>query len=865
MLFSISQLKDLATSSLGKSERYADDPAYTEDVRHLAMPMRRNSGPESSRRKSCSILDGPIFDRNGGGRDLISSAKKKYGDNFKYDEKSKTRSSSRSGKQIRRDGDSSSSDECNYNRRGQSLDRSIIKQQKRTLCFTRDRDGGNSNRRDDKRGQRKETSMDNLLSRNNRYSVDFSSQSRMYPGEGKNASNYNASGQYNSASYNEQLERSKSKESSKFQIGKRFLRGEIGIKSFNYYLLKEGLKSTKKSGLKQQQSTSIQKISRSEENIYEELHFNVKKSAQKQMSYPECELCIQECTKKDCEICKASAEKGMIRTLPTKSKRANRELFNLAARSMISTSSENIQALSQGMPNVLQYQSYNPKNPGVYKIETTPVAFTSDYNPIEDIYNKSKYATPHKPAQNKKSSSSSDSLHHNKYQQPAAIKPNDHYERPNDMLCIKQNLLKPQIYKTDSRASIISEMSIKSESSNRYYRPAEMSDSSMGDSMFSYSQQRRYFGSAESCRFGYECRRCSYDGEKCSFSDNCRYECRNCDCSSSYFSSDFDDGNFSRKSSARISNPSQMSYYDDTIDTKTTRYAEDFIKHVNNVKKSSIYQTIPMSHANTVHNNEQTQQRTKIIGSGGGGGPPNQQDMPYIKNNPVYGLNTSDYETLSKEIYKQSTAPRSPRRDKLVTSDGISKKQQQPLPPIPTTAAAATAADIGGGGTLRKDDLDVKYYHKEAKKASLSSKSSNSSKSDSSANRATGTIPKLGKNTNSKADDLKHLSPYKAHPPNGRSDKQRENSDSGSLARKNTSHPGIIDTKIYIKKPEIVDAPKIGLPTRDRSRASLSTDDDNDDVFEDERRSQKTMVSTTQSALICFYSLTHTLKLDDTD
>lgn len=839
-------MKDLASSSLGKSERYADDPAYTEDVRHLAMPMRRNSGPESSRRKSCSILDGPIFDRSGGCHELNASSKKKHADNFKYDEKSKTRSSSRSGKLIRRDGDSSSSDDCNnYSRRGQSLDRSIIKQQKRTLCFTRDRDGNNSNRRLDKVTQRKETSMDNLLSRNNRYSIDFSSQSRMYQGEGKGAQNYNAAAQYNAATYNEQLERSKSKESSKFQIGKRFLRGEIGIKSFNYYLLKEGLKSTKKGGLKPQQSVPIQKISRSEENIYEELHFNVKKGAQKQISYPECELCIQECTNKDCEICKASEEKAMARTLPTKSKRANKELFNLAARSMISTSSENISTLAQPLPNVLQYQSYNPKNPGVYKIETTPVAFTSDYNPIEDVYNKPKYATPHKPVQNKKSSSSSDSLHHNKYQPAAAIKPIDHYECPNDMMCIKQNLLKPQIYKTDSRASIISEMSIKSESSNRYYRPAEMSDSSMGDSMFSYSQQRRYFGSAESCRFGYECRRCSYDGEKCSFSDNCRYECRNCDCSSSYFSSDFDDGNFSRKSSARISNQSQMSYYDDTIDTKTTRYAEDFIKHVNNVKKSSVYQTIPMSqHANTVNNNEQTPHRAKIMG-----GPPNQQDMAYIKNNPVYGLNTSDYETLSKEIYKQS-APRSPRRDKPVSSEAIANKQQQPLPPIPVSAAAHDDAD--GGGTLRKDDMDGKYYHKEAKKASLSSKSSNSSKSDSSANRATGTIPKSGKTSNSKNDDLKHLSPYKAHPPNGRLETQREMSESGGsgIARNKTGHPGIIDSKIYIKKPEIVDAPKIGLPTRDRSRAYLSTDDDNDEVFEDERRNPVTKVS---ANFILFY------------
>lgn len=126
-----------------------------------------------------------------------------------------------------------------------------------------------------------------------------------------------------------------------------------------------------------------------------------------------------------------------------------------------------------------------------------------------------------------------------------------------------------------------------------------MSDSSLGDSLFSYQSNRRFFGSTESCRFGFECRRCSLDGDKCSYSDNCRHgdRCRNCDCSSSYFSSDFDDTqNFSRRSSStRYSHKSnntntqtlqQQLYHDNNkyYEQKTTRYAEDFIKHVNNVK-----------------------------------------------------------------------------------------------------------------------------------------------------------------------------------------------------------------------------------------------------------------------------------------
>lgn len=797
--------------------------------------MRRNSGPESARRKSMSILDGPLFDKNSGisNNDLILSTKKKYSDSLKYDTKSKGRSAGKGNRLIRRNDDSSSSDDCNYNRRGQSLDRSIMKQQKRTFFFQRDRDGNNSNRRFDKTAQRKEVSMENLYSKSGRYSIEFSNQSRAYQDEFENARN-NSKGQYldqkqDSSIYNDQLERNKSKESSKFQIGKRFLRGEIGIKSFNYYLLKEGLKTNKKGGTKQQPSPIKPKISKSEENIYEELHFVDRKGAQKQFSYPDCELCIQECTNKNCEICKASAERAaaIIRTLPAKSKRASEQKqLTHPGRGKLSNSNEDLNLLSQIVPNVLQYQSYNPKNPGVYKIETTPVAFTSDYNPLEEIYNKQKYAQ-HKPVTNKKSSSSSDSLHHHKY--PNVQLRTDYSDCPNDTMCNQQNLLKPQIYKTDSRASIISEMSIKSESSNRYYRPADMSDSSMGDSMFSYSQQRRYFGSAESCRFGYECRRCSYDGEKC-FSDNCRYECRNCDCSSSYFSSDFDDGNFSRKSSARLSNQSQISYYDDIIDTKTSRYAEDFIKHVTNVKKSSIYQTVPQPYVTPTNKEIQSHlQKTKM-------GPGNQ-DLAYIKNNPVYGLNTSDYDTLSKDIYKQST-PRSPRRDKSMEGNG---------------SKTSNTGDFSDTGTLRKEDtVDSKCHYNENKKASLSSKSSNSSKSDSSVNRATGTIPKSGqKSANSKGDDLKHLSPYKANP-SGREENKRDGGETAG-SRNKTNHPGIIDTKMFIKKPEIVDAPKIA--TRDRSKGYLSTDtdDDNDEVFEDEQRNETTQPPAVSTLSINLY------------
>jgi hypothetical protein len=71
----------------------------------------------------------------------------------------------------------------------------------------------------------------------------------------------------------------------------------------------------------------------------------------------------------------------------------------------------------------------------------------------------------------------------------------------------------------------------------------QMSDSSIGDSLFSSDPNKRGFGSSESCRFNYENRVGGEEEneEKCSFSDTCNL--RNCDCSSSYFSSDFDDNN----------------------------------------------------------------------------------------------------------------------------------------------------------------------------------------------------------------------------------------------------------------------------------------------------------------------------------
>lgn len=610
--------------------------------------MRRNSGPESSCRKTCSLLEGKLIDKDSEKtiQPSMQTNKKHNDESFKHDGKHKSRFKTN----VRRDDSTSSDDDSNFNRRGQSLDRSLYKQQKQTLCFQRDKDTTQlSNRRLEKMGHRKDMSsnesllskgaksphrsteyldqMDTLgkgsssdeLKRVTRKKESKSPSQQSLPLDEQQFATLNRDSSIPFNSSNEmQTDRQKSKENSKFQIGKRFLKGEIGIKSFNYYLLKEGLKSTTKKS-KQRSASSDQHlmISKSDENIYEELYFaeNKRSLYKNSLNYDDCELCKQECKNKNCDICKANKAKSKnhskTKTLPAKfrSNSSGKPRFALVDHSNAnkirsSSSTENFTDMwLEGSTNILHFQSYNPLT-GIYKLETTPVAFANEYIPAvrqqqPKLIQKQVF---HRPATQKISSSSSDSLQHQQKYSLTAAKSNDSQSNAEISFSQQNNQLRPQIYKTDSRASILSEMSTKSENSaNRSYtKPiaaAEMSDSSIGDSLFSYPAQRRYFGSAESCKFGYECRRCSYDGEKCSFSDNCRYECRNCDCSSSYFSSDFDDGNFSRRGSARILNANPITYYDDThkIDASKIQYAEDYLKNVNNVKKTySSYQTMPV-------------------------------------------------------------------------------------------------------------------------------------------------------------------------------------------------------------------------------------------------------------------------------
>jgi hypothetical protein len=425
----------------------------------------------------------------------------------------------------------------------------------------------------------------------------------------------------------EELPPEPQKKLSKFQIGKRFLKGEIGIRSFNYYLIKEGLKKgTSVGGSSKQTSKEKQPfMSKSEENIYEEIYFRHDQPTPKPQMPPalpplnnsssssttttkkvqsddggcfNCEICLQEAAvveaqqTKNCDKCLESHQHSLSGS--DVYAKVTRKLDNATIYDFFQ---------QQGQP-MLQFQSYNPNNPSIYKIETTPVAF--EYNPIElqQLYARVKqqqqqnYSGDGKIISNDinvgmtKSLSSNDSI---KSQQRKMQESNEFYTRPNYFYpptSTSSNELHQQqqnrdINRTDSSNSLRSMQSnhivTRDEMQTMRQLQQDMSDSSLGDSLFSSDANKRYFGSSESCRFNYESgnrRRCSLENEKCSFSDTCRYECnlRNCDCSSSYFSSDFDDNIYNN-------NSKKQAVTDNAYTDPKIQYAEDFIKHVNNVKR----------------------------------------------------------------------------------------------------------------------------------------------------------------------------------------------------------------------------------------------------------------------------------------
>lgn len=620
------------------------DPSFTEDVRHLALPLRRNSGPESEALK--------MF----GKKKSKSNGKEEHSSHYslRLERRKKTSHANNYSAEYLCKNSSSSESLDNIistykGRKGFSLDRNVQSfdvepkpqaKPKRSSWFLRDKSRDKASNKDK---FFKRASLD--------YTVTYGTKQEEKPRtkaktiQRQNAADY--TGDSSTTQPDDITEPPKKSGLSKFAIGKRFLKGEIGIRSFNYYLLKEGLK--KNQGKQKQDSITTKPAckSKSEENIYEEIYFRHDQLTpkprtppalppfNKQSSVPlkvklddgncmNCDICLQE-AQQECGAgnCGKYSEKKVMTTSLSGS-----EGYAKVTRKISEQSIYDFFQQQQKGQTILQFESYNPST-NVYKTQMTPVAF--DYTPIdEQIYQmelNQQYARPQQQSYSgdgrivPKSSSSSDSIKgQNQRQRQQQQLANEFYTRPNYFYPPSSGggiAGEKKMYKTDSSNSIRSENSLnkiynngsqKSNQSNKsvnsnHNRGAgdeggqirqDMSDSSLGDSLFSSDANKRYFGSSESCRFNYEGRRrCSLENEKCSFSDTCRYECnlRNCDCSSSYFSSDFDDTNIYNTAKTHHQQPQQI------YDQKTNRYAEDFIKHVSNVKRRS--QNIPFDGNNT--------------------------------------------------------------------------------------------------------------------------------------------------------------------------------------------------------------------------------------------------------------------------
>uniref|UniRef100_A0A1B0G4U2 Uncharacterized protein n=1 Tax=Glossina morsitans morsitans TaxID=37546 RepID=A0A1B0G4U2_GLOMM len=858
--------KDRSLSSV--RDRIYDDPAYTDDISHLANPMRRSSFA------STNLLN-EATSGVGGGSSSLGKRSKLTKEFLKIAQEDLGRLVFSSS-----DDDLQSAAVIRNSDRGRSLERGRMKKESakehkssRSEKHTTKRNLSLDNKLHDSQHNENvdelisQTPAPSSLTRHNlgtQHTDDSCNGSRQRPQEslpdqddlfstrssrGKDSTTTAERDTSTAAS----VSSVNTSSTTKMQMGRRFLKGEIGIKSFNYYLLKEGIKSSKKFVEKQRNNlqmnatnggannlsittvnttptnvvtSSISALNnknklqtRSEENIYEEIFFkdaplsdddenqNLPNSQtinpkllqtpsdtvshsgnllNDSIVYADCELCMQQCNRQECDYCyraerannagnSNSQQQFQQQTFNLNSLKANQAGNNYQSQtSMIINNGSAVRSTANDThvttAPILEFQSYNPNNPGVYKIETTPVAITGDYNPIlqfqqqplsnisaqqypnqyststtstatttpsehqqqrrqkhhqhhlqqqqqfyainqqqqQNIYGTAANSTfwsqngqlrqrnnhqsssynsnnlssvgGHLSMQrmNTKSSSSSDSLqyYHQQQQQQqqqqqkfntlTQLEVNHYagnrgevstastpylYTQPmyplmyaaSGRLGGSQILLDTSssaaydaptgIYKTDSRASILSEYSL-SRSSDTYYASqryggpgltrhfphTQMTNTHFGDSLLSSyatSAQRRYFGSAESCRFAFDCRRCSFENVpvststsavrngKCPYSENCHFDCRNCDCSSNYFSSDFDElysgGGIPRKTakgtlpSTGGQPPPALDDYEESAanerkqSLKQNKYAQDFFKHVSDVKRS-IYQ-----------------------------------------------------------------------------------------------------------------------------------------------------------------------------------------------------------------------------------------------------------------------------------
>lgn len=538
-------------------DKYSD-PAFTEDVRHLAFPLRRNSGPDSEFMKMLkkkSMKKSP--DEETSIKQVDRNRKTNKSADFLCDHSSSSESLENIISSYKMRGKKGSSFDT-----GATFEEKPQMKPKRSSWFLRDR----SHEKFFKRASldftiASSTSFDTKSRRNSKF-------------QRQNATEYNTGDSSTTQNDEPSFEPKKSSSHSglsKFQLGKRLLKGEIGIRSFNYYLLKEGLK---KRGNSKNEVPKTPK-SRSEENIYEEIYFRHDLPTPKPRAPPDlppmnktmsmtdstkvadsncanCEICLQEAAALDKNMtCDKCLDNGNIMISSDGYARVHR---NNSSDNLI----DYFNRQSNQQQPMLTFQSYNPNYPNIYKMETTPLVTPVEYGTIggtdnlKNVYQS--YKSMAAPMMSKRQN-------------------NEFYTRPNYLYPsstasnidkVKQE--RGEMFKTNSSNSIRSgggaaaenetiyngsQKSVQSNKSSGSNHDGHclMSDSSLGDSLFSSDPKKRGFGSSESCAQRIE----SLEHEKCSFSDT-TCNLRNCDCSSSYFSSDFDDNNIYNQTNLKPEN-----------------------------------------------------------------------------------------------------------------------------------------------------------------------------------------------------------------------------------------------------------------------------------------------------------------------
>lgn len=236
----------------------------------------------------------------------------------------------------------------------------------------------------------------------------------------QNAADY--TGDSTSTQYDENTGPFKKTGLSKFSLGKKFLKGEIGIRSFNYYLLKESLKKSQDKKKENVIDSKPPYKSKSDENIYEEIYFRSDHQITSIKSFKPPELPKPNCDKLSSNF--------------FKSKSVENNSDNCFQEVEIEKKSTNIGTKGEVEKNMLQFESY--------------ISCSKELDPQYDkIFQKNQLP---------KFSSSSDSMREKKFHQN-----NDFYERPEFDTHLQQSVCSDSqliMFKTDSSNSIRSENSL---------------------------------------------------------------------------------------------------------------------------------------------------------------------------------------------------------------------------------------------------------------------------------------------------------------------------------------------------------------------------------------------------------------------